>query len=86
MYAWDFLNRFLLCMHDSAGLGKSKNEGIMKGASHMNNKKEPHEQMTEKNNNLSSAQEVHYQKDYNKADKAMENAMENKNETNDHKR
>lgn len=73
-------------MHDNAVLGKSKNEGIMKGASHMNTKKEPHEQMTEKNNNLKSAQEVHYQKDFNKADKAMKNAMENKNEMNDTKR
>ena len=52
----------------------------------MNTKKEPHEQMTEKNNNLKSAQEVHYQKDFNKADKAMKNAMENKNEMNDTKR
>lgn len=34
--------------------------------------KQPHEQMTDKNNNLSSAQEVFYQKDFNKADKTID--------------
>lgn len=33
--------------------------------------KEPHEQMTDKNNNLSAAQEVTYAKDFTKADKAV---------------
>ncbi|WOV86483.1 YfhE family protein [Sporosarcina oncorhynchi] len=45
----------------------------------MNKKREPHEQMTEKNNHLSSAQEVTYQNDFNKADKAakdVENRMD----------
>lgn len=38
----------------------------------MDKNKQPHEQMTDKNNNLSSAQEVLYQKDFNKADKAID--------------
>lgn len=33
--------------------------------------KGPHEQMTDKNNNLSAAQEVTYAKDFTKADKAV---------------
>lgn len=52
----------------------------------MNKKKEPHEQMTENNNNLSSAQEVTYQSDFNKADKAakdIENRMERNSSTKD---
>lgn len=36
----------------------------------MTEKKEPHEMMTEKNNNLSSAQEVEYPSDFKKADNA----------------
>lgn len=36
-----------------------------------NKKKEPHEQMTDKNNNLSAAQEVEYAKDFTRADKAV---------------
>ncbi|MHA6258480.1 YfhE family protein [Sporosarcina sp. CAU 1771] len=36
---------------------------------YMHKKKEPHKQMTEKNNNLTSTQEVLYQEVFNKADK-----------------
>lgn len=39
----------------------------------MTGKKPPHEQMTDKNNGLSSAQEVLYQEEYKKADKAAKN-------------
>lgn len=38
----------------------------------MNEKKPPHEQLTEKNNGLSSAQEVLYQEEFKKADKVDE--------------
>ncbi|MEZ7171831.1 YfhE family protein [Sporosarcina sp. OR05] len=48
----------------------------------MDKNKQPHEQMTDKNNNLSSAQEVLYQKDFNKADKAIEQE-ENDNKSKD---
>jgi hypothetical protein len=36
----------------------------------MNQKKEPHERLTEKNNGLSSTQEVLYAKEFKSADKA----------------
>ncbi|MDI2588979.1 YfhE family protein [Psychrobacillus sp. NEAU-3TGS] len=36
----------------------------------MKSRKEPHEQFTMKNNGLSSMQEVIYQKEFNRADKA----------------
>lgn len=36
----------------------------------MTDKRQPHEQMTEKNNGLSSAQEVLYDKEFQKADNA----------------
>ncbi|MET3574493.1 YfhE family protein [Bhargavaea ullalensis] len=38
----------------------------------MNEKKPPHERMTEKNNGLSDTQEVLYQDDFNRADAATE--------------
>ncbi|WP_153731060.1 YfhE family protein [Sporosarcina obsidiansis] len=38
----------------------------------MSEKKPPHKTLTEKNNGLSSAQEVHYAEDFKKADKATE--------------
>lgn len=38
----------------------------------MSEKKPPHEQLTEKNNGLSSMQEVLYQEDFKKADRATE--------------
>ena len=38
----------------------------------MNEKKLPHEQLTDKNNGLSSAQEVLYQEEFKKADKVGE--------------
>lgn len=38
----------------------------------MNEKKPPHEQLTDKNNGLSSAQEVLYQEEFKKADKVDE--------------
>lgn len=38
----------------------------------MSEKKQPHEQLTEKNNGLSSMQEVLYQEDFKKADRATE--------------
>lgn len=38
----------------------------------MSEKKPPHEQLTEKNNGLSSMQEVLYQEDFKKADQATE--------------
>ncbi|WP_210469333.1 YfhE family protein [Sporosarcina sp. 6E9] len=39
----------------------------------MSEKKMPHEKMTEKNNGLSSAQEVTYQNEFKKADNAVKN-------------
>ncbi len=39
----------------------------------MNEKKPPHEQLTDENNGLSSAQEVLYQEEYKKADKVAKN-------------
>lgn len=39
----------------------------------MSEKKPPHEQLTDKNNGLSSAQEVLYQEEYKRADKAVKN-------------
>lgn len=41
-------------------------------------KKPPHEQMTDKNNGLSSAQEVLYQEEYKKADKASKKEKDSK--------
>ncbi|PIC64249.1 YfhE family protein [Sporosarcina sp. P13] len=38
----------------------------------MSEKKEPHKTLTDKNNGLSSAQEVLYAKDFKKADQAAE--------------
>ena len=38
----------------------------------MNQKTFPHETMNQKNNGLSSAQEVHYSSDFKKADKASQ--------------
>ncbi|MEK5069973.1 YfhE family protein [Sporosarcina sp. FSL K6-1508] len=49
----------------------------------MTEKKPPHEQLTEKNNELSSEQEVLYQEEYKKADKVAEN--ENKDRENNKK-
>ncbi|HJF34146.1 MAG TPA: YfhE family protein [Sporosarcina psychrophila] len=49
----------------------------------MTEKKPPHEQLTEKNNGLSSEQEVLYQEEYKKADKVAEN--ENKDRENNKK-
>ncbi|WP_069201942.1 YfhE family protein [Bhargavaea cecembensis] len=43
----------------------------------MNEKKPPHERMTEKNNGLSDTQEVLYQDDFNRADKAAEDEQSN---------
>ncbi|WP_432355422.1 YfhE family protein [Sporosarcina sp. A2] len=40
----------------------------------MTEKKEPHETLTDKNNNLSSAQEVEYASDFKKADNATKDA------------
>ncbi|WP_081243332.1 YfhE family protein [Sporosarcina sp. P33] len=39
----------------------------------MSENKQPHKTLTDKNNGLSSAQEVLYAKDYKRADKAAEN-------------
>ena len=44
----------------------------------MSEKKPPHEQMTDKNNGLSSAQEVLYQEEYKKADKVAKNEKDSK--------
>lgn len=44
----------------------------------MSGKKPPHEQLTDKNNGLSSAQEVLYQEEYKRADKAAKNEKDNK--------
>ncbi|MFC5601886.1 YfhE family protein [Sporosarcina koreensis] len=44
----------------------------------MNQKREPHERLTERNNSLSSTQEVLYAKEFKSADKAAKDA-ENKN-------
>ncbi len=44
----------------------------------MSEKKPIHERMTEKNNGLSSTQEVLYQEGFKKADKAAKNDYENK--------
>lgn len=57
-------------LHDIRMIGKTDEYVDRKEHSELNKKKEPHEQMTEKNNHLSSAQEVTYQNDFNKADKA----------------
>ncbi|WP_083034368.1 YfhE family protein [Sporosarcina ureae] len=46
----------------------------------MSENKQPHKTLTDKNNGLSSAQEVLYAKDYKRADKATE-----KEENNDKK-
>lgn len=46
----------------------------------MSEKKAPHERMTEKNNGLSSTQEVTYQKEFKKADNAVKNEEKAKNQ------
>ncbi|MER2060621.1 MAG: YfhE family protein [Niallia sp.] len=46
----------------------------------MSEKKPPHERMTEKNNGLSSTQEVLYQEEFKKADKAAKNESGNRDE------
>jgi YfhE-like protein len=45
----------------------------------MTEKKPPHEQLTDRNNGLSSTQEVLYQEEYRKADKAAKNDEKNRN-------
>ncbi len=42
----------------------------------MTENKQPHETLTDKNNNLSSAQEVEYANDFKKADKAAEKSKD----------
>lgn len=44
----------------------------------MSEKKPPHEQLTERNNGLSSTQEVLYQEEYRKADKVSKNNNKNR--------
>ena len=44
----------------------------------MSEKRPPHMQMTDKNNGLSSAQEVLYQEEYKKADKVAKSEKNNK--------
>ncbi len=51
-----------------------------KGVLDLKENKAPHETLTEKNNGLSSAQEVLYAKDYKKADKATEQDNNKKSE------
>lgn len=49
----------------------------------MNEEKEPHKQMTEKNNDLNSTQEILYQKEFNKADEIIKDKKEKqRNENN----
>ncbi|WP_425505468.1 YfhE family protein [Sporosarcina jiandibaonis] len=43
-------------------------------------KKAPHERMTEKNNGLSSTQEVTYQREFKKADNAVKNEKKAQNQ------
>ena len=43
----------------------------------MTEKREPHERMTDKNNGLTSAQEVLYNEEFDKADKVAENEKKN---------
>lgn len=43
----------------------------------MGAKKPPHKQLTDKNNGLSSMQEVLYQEEFKRADKAAKNAKNN---------
>ncbi|SES09789.1 YfhE family protein [Psychrobacillus sp. OK032] len=45
----------------------------------MNNHKPPHEQFTMKDNGLTSMQEVLYQKEFNRADKATTKKNQNQN-------
>jgi len=47
----------------------------------MNEKKPPHEQMTVKNNGLTSEQEVLYQEEFKKADKVGEQEKKGKENT-----
>ena len=44
----------------------------------MSEKKPPHEQLTDKNNGLSSAQEVLYQEEYKKADQVANGKKKSK--------
>ncbi|MFD1205007.1 MULTISPECIES: YfhE family protein [Sporosarcina] len=46
----------------------------------MNEKKEPHERLTEKNNGLKDTQEVLYAKDFKRADNAAKKRNEQKKE------
>ncbi|SDJ04185.1 YfhE family protein [Alteribacillus bidgolensis] len=49
----------------------------------MDEKKPPHKQMTDKNNGLSSTQEVIYPGDYKEADEAYQDEAQETNEKND---
>lgn len=53
---------------------------MQRGEFEMSEKKPPHERMTEKNNGLSSTQEVLYQEEFKKADKAAKNESGNRDE------
>lgn len=50
---------------------------------HLSEDKEIHEKMTEKNNGLSSKQEVSYAEDFKKADEAADQAQEDKKKKTD---
>lgn len=56
------------------------NSGVLKGVMNMEPKKEPHEQMTTKSNGLSATQEVLYDEEFRKADKASKNQGKEENE------
>ena len=45
----------------------------------MTGKKPPHGQLTDRNNGLSSMQEVLYQEEFRRADKAAKNDVKNRN-------
>ena len=49
-------------------------------------KRPPHERMTDKNNGLSSTQEVLYDEEFNKADAATKNKKEEKDKDKDNKK
>lgn len=64
--------------------GKTNNRTSLREANTMTENKKPHETLTDKNNNLSSAQEVEYANDFKKADKATEDqATDEKNDGKD---
>lgn len=50
----------------------------MRGVFTMKEQKQPHEQLTTKDNGLTSTQEVLYQKEFKRADKATTKSNENK--------